>query len=213
MIEAVLKGLALGLVLALGVGPVIFTIIKQSLNNGHKGGFSFVAGVWVSDILLVTLSNTLTALVTTLQEHSTAIAYGGGAFLIAMGVYFVFFKKAVVAGDAVTGEGRFRKRDMARIFASGFIINTLNPGVILFWLGNATALSASHTLRERIIIFSVCLLINMAADVGKVMAAGTLGRKLTVRTLSVINKIAGTILVGFGIALIWDVIVFHQLPK
>jgi threonine/homoserine/homoserine lactone efflux protein len=119
----------------------------------------------------------------------------------------------VVAGDAITGEARFRKRDMARIFASGFIINTLNPGVILFWLGNATALSASHTLQERIIIFSVCLLINMAADVGKVMAAGTLGRKLTVRTLSVINKIAGTILVGFGIALIWDVIVFHQLPK
>jgi threonine/homoserine/homoserine lactone efflux protein len=213
MMEAVLKGLALGLVLALGVGPVIFTIIKQSLNTGHKGGFSFVAGVWVSDIILVTLSNTLTALVSTLQEHSTVIAYCGGAFLISMGVYFVFFKKPIVAGEAVGGETRFRKRDMARIFASGFIINTLNPGVILFWLGNATALSASHTLRERIIIFSVCLLINMAADVAKVMAAGTLRQKLTARTLSVINKIAGTILFGFGIALIWDVIVFHQLPK
>jgi threonine/homoserine/homoserine lactone efflux protein len=45
------------------------------------------------------------------------------------------------------------------------------------------------------------------------MAAGTLRRKLTARTLSVINKIAGTILIGFGVALIWDVIVFHQLPK
>src|ERR1700760_4111703 len=213
MMEAVLKGLALGLVLALGVGPVIFTIIKQSLNSRHKGGFSFVAGVWVSDILLVTLSNTLTTLVSTLQEHSTAIAYCGGGFLIAMGVYFVFFKKAIVAGDSPGGEARFRKRDMARIFASGFIINTLNPGVILFWLGNATPLSASHTLRERIIIFSVCLLINMAAGVAKVIAAGTLRRKLTAKTLSVINKIAGTILIGFGIALIWDVIVFHQLPK
>jgi threonine/homoserine/homoserine lactone efflux protein len=213
MMEAVLKGLALGLVLALSVGPVIFTIIKQSLNSGHKGGFSFVAGVWVSDILLVTLSNTLTTLVSTLQEHSTVIAYCGGAFLIAMGVYFVFFKKAVIATDGGGGEARFRKRDMARIFASGFIINTLNPGVILFWLGNATALSASHTLKDRIIIFSVCLLINMAADFAKVMAAGTLRRKLTVRTLSVINKVAGTILIGFGIALIWDVIVFHQLPK
>jgi threonine/homoserine/homoserine lactone efflux protein len=213
MMEAVLKGLALGLVLALSVGPVIFTIIKQSLNSGHKGGFSFVAGVWVSDILLVTLSNTLTTLVSTLQEHSTVIAYCGGVFLIAMGVYFVFFKKAVIATDGGGGEARFRKRDMARIFASGFIINTLNPGVILFWLGNATALSASHTLKDRIIIFSVCLLINMAADFAKVMAAGTLRRKLTVRTLSVINKVAGTILIGFGIALIWDVIVFHQLPK
>jgi threonine/homoserine/homoserine lactone efflux protein len=213
MMEAILKGLALGLVLALSVGPVIFTIIKQSLNNGHRGGFSFVAGVWISDILLVTLSNTLTALVSSLQEHSAAIAYGGGGFLIAMGVYFVFFKKAAVAGEALTGEARFRKRDMARIFASGFIINTLNPGVILFWLGNATALSVSHTLKQRIVIFAVCLLINMAADVAKVMAAGTLGRKLTPRTLSIINKIAGTILIGFGIALIWDVIVFHQLPK
>lgn len=213
MMEAVLKGLALGLVLALSVGPVIFTIIKQSLNNGHKGGFSFVAGVWISDILLVTLSNTLTALVSSLQEHSATIAYGGGGFLIAMGIYFVFFKKTAVAGDALTGEARFRKRDMARIFASGFIINTLNPGVILFWLGNATALSVSHSLKQRIVIFAVCLLINMAADVAKVMAAGTLGRKLTVRTLSIINKIAGTILIGFGIALIWDVIVFHQLPK
>ncbi|HLI93761.1 MAG TPA: LysE family transporter [Puia sp.] len=213
MMEAVLKGLALGLVLAMSVGPVIFTIIKQSLNNGHPGGFSFVAGVWISDILLVTISNTLTALVSSLQEHSAAIAYGGGGFLIAMGIYFVFFKKTVVAGDALTSEGRFRKRDMARIFASGFIINTLNPGVILFWLGNATALSVSHTLKQRIVIFAVCLLINMGADVGKVMAAGTLGRKLTVRTLSIINKIAGTILIGFGIALIWDVMVFHHLPK
>ena len=213
MIEAVLKGLALGLVLALSVGPVIFTIIKQSLNNGHKGGFSFVAGVWVSDILLVTLSNTLTALVSSLQEHSATIAYGGGGFLIAMGVYFAFFKKAVVVGDTVGGEGRFRKRDMARIFASGFIINTLNPGVILFWLGNATALSVNHTLKQRIVIFGTCLLINMGGDVGKVMAAGTLGRKLTKRTLSIINKIAGTILIGFGIALIWDVMVFHHVPK
>jgi threonine/homoserine/homoserine lactone efflux protein len=213
MMESILKGLALGVVLALSVGPIIFTIIKQSLNSGHKGGFSFVAGVWISDILLVVLSNTLTALVSALQEHTKVIAFCGGGFLIAMGIYFVFFKKAVVAGDTAGGEARFRKRDMARIFASGFIINTLNPGVILFWLGNATALSISHTLRERIVIFSVCLLINMAADTGKVMMAGKLRNKLTAHTLSVINKIAGTILIGFGIALLWDVIVFHQVLR
>jgi len=196
-----LKGLLLGFALALSVGPIIFTIIKQSLNNGHKGGFSFVAGVWVSDILLVVVSNTLSALVSQLQEHSTLIAICGSAFLIAMGVYFVFFKKVALARDADGNSVRFRKRDAARIFASGFIINTLNPGVILFWLGNATVLSVSHTLQERIVIFSVCLLINMAADVGKVMMADKLRSKLTLRTLSIVNKISGLILIGFGIAL------------
>jgi threonine/homoserine/homoserine lactone efflux protein len=210
MMESILKGLALGFVLALSVGPIIFTIIKQSLNNGHKGGFSFVAGVWVSDILLVVLSNTLTVLVSELLEHSRFIAFAGSCFLIAMGIYFVFFKKVSLGKDGDGTEARFRKRDMARVFASGFIINTLNPGVIFFWLGNATVLSLNHTFRERIVIFSVCLLVNMSADVGKVMMAGKLRSKLTLRTLSVINRISGTILIGFGIALLWGVIFFHK---
>ena len=212
MMEAVLKGLALGFVLALSVGPIIFTIIKQSLNNGHKGGFSFVAGVWVSDILLVVLSNTLTVFVSALLEHTRVIAFGGSAFLIAMGIYFVFFKKIALARDSEGNETRFRKRDMARVFASGFIINTLNPGVILFWLGNATILAVNHTLQERLIIFSVCLLINMAADIGKVMMAGKLRNKLTLKMLVIINKISGTILIGFGIVLLWGVVFLQKHP-
>ncbi len=211
MMESVLKGLALGFVLALSVGPIIFTIIKQSLNNGHKGGFSFVAGVWVSDILLVVLSNTVTTLVSEALEHTRVIAFGGSVFLIFMGVYFVFFKKVSLGKDPAGNDARFRKRDMARVFASGFIINTLNPGVIFFWLGNATVLSLTHTLRERIIIFSVCLLVNMSADVGKVMMAGKLRNKLTLKTLAIINRISGTILIGFGIALLWGVIFYHQV--
>lgn len=202
MTEAVLKGLALGFVLALSVGPIIFTIIKQSLNNGHKGGFSFVTGVWVSDIILVVLSNTVSSLVNQMLEHKSAIAIAGSAFLVSMGVYFAFFKKAHLPTDAEGKEVRFRKRDMARIFASGFIINTLNPGVILFWLGNATVLSVDHTLQERIIIFAVCLLVNMGADVLKVMMAGRLRSKLTLRTLTIINKISGSLLIIFGLALV-----------
>ena len=208
MIEAILKGLALGFILALSVGPIIFTIIKQSLNNGHRGGFSFVAGVWASDIILVVLSNVFTELVATLLEYRKGIGYAGSVFLVAMGVYFVFFKKVHLNTDADGNLTRFRKRDMARIFASGFLINTLNPGVIIFWLGNTTVLSLTHTLRQRIIIFSVCLLINMSADSGKVMMAGKLRKRMTLHNLSIINKISGTILIGFGLALLWGVIFF-----
>ena len=206
MIEAILKGFALGFVLALSVGPIIFTIIKQSLNNGHRGGFSFVAGVWMSDIILVVLSNVFTALVEELLEYKKIIAYCGSFFLVAMGVYFVFFKKISLNTDTSGNAALFRKRDMLRIFASGFLINTLNPGVIIFWLGNATVLSLTHTLKQRIVIFSVCLLVNMTADVGKVLMAGNLRKRLTLKTLSVINIISGIILIGFGIALLWGVI-------
>jgi len=205
--------LALGLVLALSVGPIIFTIIKQSLNNGHRGGFSFVAGVWTSDIILVVLSNMFTELVAELLHYKIIIAYSGSAFLIAMGIFFAFFKKVHLNTDAAGNALPFRKRDIARIFASGFFINTLNPGVIVFWLGNATVLGLTHTLEQRIIIFSVCLAVNMAADIGKVLMAGKLRSRLTLHNLSIINKISGTILIGFGLALLWGVVFLSDKLK
>ena len=45
----------------------------------------------------------------------------------------------------------------------------------------------------------------MAADSGKVLMAGKLRSRLNLRTLSIINKISGTILIGFGIALLYGV--------
>jgi threonine/homoserine/homoserine lactone efflux protein len=209
MVESVLKGVALGFALALSVGPIIFTIIKHSLNSGHKGGFSFVVGVWISDIILVVLSNTLSAAVSLLDKHEKIVGCLGGLFLVSMGVYFALFKKVKIQ-DPDKADARFRKRDMARLFASGFAINTLNPGVIFFWLGNATLLAVNHTMKERIVIFSVCLLINMSADVGKVMMAGKLRNKLTYKTLSVVNKISGTLLIIFGLALAYGVIFLNK---
>ena len=93
VLEAILKGLAMGLLLAISVGPVVFTIIKQSINNGKEGGYSFVAGVWVSDFLLVILSNAFSELVTRLMDFKKIIGITGSFFLIAMGIFYLFLKK------------------------------------------------------------------------------------------------------------------------
>jgi threonine/homoserine/homoserine lactone efflux protein len=142
-----------------------------------------------------------------LLQYQKMIGYGGSTFLIAMGIYFFFFKKVHIKSTGGKEHiDHLTTGQMMRIFASGFIINTLNPGVLIFWLGNATVLALTHTLQERIIIFSVCLLINMGADIGKVMMAGNLRKRLTVHNLSIINKISGAILVVFGVALLYGVI-------
>ncbi|KIC96404.1 LysE family translocator [Flavihumibacter solisilvae] len=208
MTEALLKGLALGSILALSVGPVIFTIIKQSLNNGREGGISFVAGVWASDIVLVVVSNAFSEWVKALLEYRKAIGYIGSVFLIGMGLFYVFLKKVTIANDAGGEVQRFRKRDVAKIFSSGFLINTLNPSVILFWLINATAFAVTHTWNQRLIIFSTCIGVNIVADLAKVLMAGKLRKKLTLHNLAVINKISGVILVGFGLALLWTVVFY-----
>jgi threonine/homoserine/homoserine lactone efflux protein len=202
MLEAIISGLTLGCILALSVGPVIFTIIKQSLVNGHTGGFSFVAGVWVSDIVLVVISNAFSALVTGLMVYKHVIGYLGSIFLVIMGIYYLFFKKVQLRMDTDGNVVRFRKRDMLKIFGSGFFINTLNPSVFIFWLGTATAF-AKYTMNERMTVFAVCIAINIAADILKVLLAGKLRNRLTLHNISVINKVSGLILAGFGLALFY----------
>lgn len=206
MTEAIIKGVGLGLILALSVGPVIFTVLKQSINNGHRGGFSFVTGVWISDIFLVVISNFFTELVRELLEFKSLIGYIGSSFLIGMGIYYIFFKKVSLNVAEAKIIQRFSKSDFTRIALSGFFINTLNPSVLLFWLINATAFAATNSLSERIVIFSVCLLLNIIADILKVMMAGKIRESLTPRHILLINKISGSILVIFGLVLMYGAI-------
>ena len=141
MVDVVLKGLAIGLLLIFSVGPVIFTTIKQSINHGRRGGFSFIAGVWLSDIIWVVLSNGFSEAIKVLLDFKIPIGIAGCCFLIGMGVYFAFLKKieprrlqepTEIAGDEITPAGK--RTNYFAILSSGFIINTLNPAVISVYI-------------------------------------------------------------------------------
>ncbi len=201
MIEAILKGIGFGLLLTIAVGPVLFSIIKQSLNNGYKGGFSFVAGVSASDITLVLISNIFTELFNQIRTYRLQIGTAGCVFLITMGIYFLFFKKVKVNEDGRALLIKFRKRDYAKIFLSGYFMNTLNPGIFIFWITTSTAV-ITHSVNQRIIIFVTCLLFVLLSDVIKVLLAGKIRNRLTPHNIHIINRINGIILIGFGIALI-----------
>ncbi|MGI8581692.1 MAG: LysE family translocator [Chitinophagaceae bacterium] len=207
--QAIIKGFLMGLLLVISVGPVIFTIIKQSINNGKEGGFSFVAGVWVSDLVWVLLSNLFSEFVTTLLDFKKPIGIAGSAFLISMGVFYLFFKKVNVHPQDISLPP-LQGSDHAKLALQGFFVNTLNPGVMVFWLTSVTAIAITHTIKERIIIFGTCLIINMAADVGKVVLAGKLRSKLTIHNIRVINRISGFILLCFGTVLLVGVLFFMK---
>lgn len=205
MIEAVIKGVGLGLILAVSVGPVIFTIIKQSINNGQKGGFSFVSGVWISDIIWVVLSNLFSSLVMDLLAFKTEIGFVGAAFVFSLGIFYVFFKRIKTnANNTLIID--FGRKDFTKAFAAGFVINSLNPSVIFFWLINTTAFTANHSVAERIVIFTLCIGINIIADIIKVLMAAKIRHKLNPQNINIINKISGSILIAFAISIVYGIL-------
>lgn len=208
MLEVMLKGLTFGLLLSIAVGPVLFSIIKQSLNNGHRGGFAFIIGVSASDITLLLVSNVFTELFNSIVSYKNEVGIAGCVFLVSMGIYFLFFKKVKVneQGQQVF---KFRKRDYARIFLSGYFMNTLNPAVFIFWITTSTAV-ITHTINERIIIFATCLTWMFGTDILKVLLAGKIRNRLTPHNINLINRLNGIILIVFGIALIWGLLFYGQ---
>ncbi len=205
-IAALLKGLALGLMLSISVGPVIFSIIKQSLNHGHKGGFAFIAGVSASDITIVLISNLFTQMFENMLDYKVPIGIGGSALLIALGIYVTFFKKIAVNNDGMQII-QMETHHYVKIFLSGYFMNLLNPSVIGFWLLTSTSLLI-HPLNYRLLVYLTCLVVVAGFDIFKVMLAGKIRQKLTPHNIHLINRISGMILIGFGIALIWGLLTY-----
>jgi len=200
MIDALIKGVTLGLLLAISVGPIVFTVIKQSLNNGRAGGMAFIAGISFSDIVLVVLANLFTNLFGLLNTHKKLLAVIASIFLILVGIYYLFFKKVKVNNEG-DQSFVFRTRDYAKIFVMGFVMNIFNPGIIIFWLTTSTTF-VEETLNNRIVIFSAALLLALVADIIKVVLADKIRRKLTPKNIHRINQVNGGILIAFGIAII-----------
>ena len=203
MTEAIIAGLLLGLALVFSVGPVIFTIIKLRINYGISSAFFFIAGVWLSDMFWVVTANVFSTLLDSLQIYKVEIGTVGGIFLISLGMYYLFFKKYHSKKELDEGV-KIDNATHARLFITGFLINTLNPGVIALWLAAATK-TIDSTLQEKIVTFSICLSMNIAADFFKINLAGKLRNKLNDKNITIVNKISGSMFLLFGLALIFSV--------
>ena len=214
MFAPILKGLLLGLILSISIGPVIFAIIKQSLTNGKPAGYAFVAGVSASDISLLLVCNLFTSLFTLVLEHKATIALFGAGFLLVTGLYTLFFKKIVIENTDESGDMATNKKDLIKSFFSGYLMNTLNPSVFLFWFAwtaaiGATAEDSNNPVGYKLIVFGTCLAFVLVSDLLKVVLAGALRPKLTEKSLIWINRASAIIILTFSAALFYSAIRYY----
>lgn len=211
----ILKGLLLGLILSISIGPVIFAIIKQSLTNGKRAGYAFVAGVSSSDFLLLFVCNVFTSLFNLVLNHKSTIALAGAGFLLLMGLYTLLFKKLKLENMGEGGTSKpFNIQDLITSYFSGFLMNTLNPSVFLFWFAWTAAINTSadetpNPVQYKLLVFGTCLGFVLLSDLLKVFLAGKLRPKLTEKNLLWINRVSGIIILIFSAALLYSALLVY----
>ncbi|HTO15926.1 MAG TPA: LysE family transporter [Edaphocola sp.] len=201
--EAALKGAALGLFMAISVGPTLFAIIRYSIHNSYKAGLAFILGVSLSDIIYVTLANIASSWLTFLETHGKTVGYLGSSLFIIIGLYGLIKKYKPKKPNREKKAAKISKKDYFKIWMSGFLMNSLNPGVIIVWLG-AAAVIAGPTVNasHKITMFGVCLGLVLGIDILKVFLAEKIRHKLTLRKIMYINKISAGCILGLGLVLL-----------
>ena len=210
LIDAFVKGILLGLFMAISVGPTLFAIIKYSINHSYKAGLAFVLGVSISDIMYVTLANFAASWLEILGEYKRYIAFGAAALLIVVGLVGIIRKqkpkRPSTTPVTISGGHYFR------IWGSGFLINTVNPGLIFSWLTAVTA-TANTSGTYRFVLFATCLSLILGLDLLKVFLADNIRRKLTIRRIFYVQRFSAIVILCIGIALMISTVFNIQFKK
>ena len=204
---AIMIGLFLSVIV--NMGPAFITLVQTSLHRGFKSAAWFATGVILNDAMVVSLCILTSVQVVMRTSFEAALAsIGAGVILLLFGV-FTYRKKVK---DREQREQMIERRseeimknqeDKPSWFVflgKGFILNILNPFVWLFWF-SAVAIVAGNMGGNKvstIVFFGIILGTTYAIELLKAWGAAKLKRFLSPKRTTLINKIAGVLLVLCG---------------
>lgn len=201
--SVILSGALFGLLIALSVGPVLFALIRFSINSGYKAGIAFILGVSAADIIYVLIANMATNWLKFIEDHQKIIGVIGGLLFIAIGLYGLLTKyKPRRTPRKTDAEVVLKKRTYLAMWLSGFIMNFLNPAALILWLGAAIQIAKlDYNKVETTIFFAIALSIILAGDIAKVFLANKIRTWLTPRKVFYVNKISALVIIIFGVVI------------
>ncbi len=200
MIEDIQAAIPLGFLLSFMVGPVFFVLLETSATKGFRAGFVLDLGVILADIFFLVIAYFSSFQLLENLSNQPGLYVFGGVILLVYGLT-IFFRS-----DFKEKKPRMvtRSSDYLGLFVKGFLLNFINIGVLVFWLGVIIIVGPSLDNQPNRIItfFSAMLGAYLITDIVKIILAKQLRRKLTRDRILVVKKILGVILIICGIVLI-----------
>jgi threonine/homoserine/homoserine lactone efflux protein len=201
MFEDVQAAIPLGFLLSFMIGPVFFVLLETSAIKGFRAALSFNIGVIVADILLILAAYFSSYQLLENLSNQPGLYVFGGTILLVYGVT-TFFKQGLKV--ETNPSIKVTKGDYLELFVKGFLLNFINIGVLVFWLGIIIIVGPSldnEPLRIRV-FFGTMLVAYFITDLFKILLAKQLKRKLTYNRIRIVKKGVGVILVICGIVLV-----------
>jgi threonine/homoserine/homoserine lactone efflux protein len=200
--DALGSGILLGLTLSILTGPILFTLIQTSIEEGFRAGIVVASGIWLSDVLFVICAYFGISYITEIihwQGFNLGMGIVGGLILIGIGLSLALVKPPAVGDLEKFG---IRYSSYFKLWTTGFVINTANPFTFVFWFITTTAFVADFKEPNSDVFFYTGILsMIILTDALKVGMAKQIQKKMKPEFLGKLRKVAGIALVVFGVIL------------
>ena len=201
MWEDIQAAIPLGFILSFMIGPVFFVLLETSALKGFRAALVFDTGVILADILFITIAYFSSYQLLENLSNQPGLYVFGGVILLIYGIT-IFFKHG--SGRTSKLPLKSKSSDYVSLIVKGFLLNFINIGVLVFWLGVIIIVGPSlDNEPSRIRVFFITMLFSyFITDLFKILLAKQLKKKLTASRIRVIKKGIGIILIACGIVLI-----------
>ena len=204
MFDDILAAIPFGIILAFTIGPVFFVLLETSATKGFKSALIFDLGVIFADVVFIFVAFYSTnKLIDKIKDDPNFLIFGG-VLLVFYGV--ISFVKTSKSFRSIVRE--YHKVEMPRnafgkLFLKGFLLNFINIGVLLGWLGFIVIGSSITESENGVTVFIVTMLtVYFLTDLVKIALAKRLKSKLTPRLIYKTKKIVALVILGFGVLLL-----------
>lgn len=197
-----LNGIKWGLFLAILVGPIMFSLVQAGIEKDTRVGIIMGSGVWISDFLYILAVYLGLSAVGLPAEFAFYTGIIGGIVLISFGLVNFFVKPKQNTGDKI-----IRASTYSGYFVKGFLINTINPFTVFFWITISTTEVSQLSLDNAIIFYAGLLGTIIVTDILKVLLAKRIRPLLTPERMLLMRNVVGIAMIVFGIILMIRVIV------
>lgn len=198
---ALLKGILVGLGTVVFIGPVFFTLLKNSIQRGVLSGLLTAFGILVSDIAVAALCYYLAAdFIGEYVDHPYT-KFIGASILLSFGISF-YIRPIQVLGDTETVDTRHSN---LKSFLQGFLVNFANPTVFVIWIGFVAIGESLYTSASDLNLYIVGILFGIfITDASKAVGAAYLARYIHSSRLALVYKLIGLILCIVGFYLVYQ---------
>lgn len=203
-LQLVLAGIGIGVLVSAPIGPVNVLVIQRAVTGGFWAGLAAGLGAVIGDGLLAAIAAfSVTAISNAMSNYAGWIQLIGGLLLVGFGVALLITRPALT----IPVGQKSHLLEHTGIIPQTFFLTITNPGAVLGMAaligGFGSLIGGLNTYLEALLLVAAVMGGSLLWWLGLSELIATIRHMLTESRLKLINRIAGAVLIAFGLILLF----------